>query len=242
MDQQLRKLNRSLNALNRSNRALLRATDEVGLLEQICRIVIEDCGYAMAWIGFAENNETKAVRPAACAGFEDGYLQNLRITWADAEGEHGSTGTAIRTGKPSLCRSIRTDLKHTPWREEAIKRGYASSLSVPLIAEGKPFGAITIYSAEFDAFSEDEIHLLAELADNLSYGINALRLRRAHERRPDGDVRRSMAGKAGSRDRRAALGAGRKKSGDGCARACSQAYEYDEADAQKQCTAHGLFF
>ncbi len=178
-EEQLQKLNRTLKALNNSNQALLHATAEPALLQQVCRIVTEDCGYAMVWIGFAENDENKIVRPIAYAGFEEGYLETMRITWADNERGRGPTGTAIRTGQPSICRNMLTDPAFLPWREAAIKRGYASSLVVPLKDGDKAFGAITIYSREPDSFSEGEVNLLTELAADLTYGINTLRVRAA---------------------------------------------------------------
>ena len=140
-DEQLLRLNRTLKALSNSNRALLHATTEEALLQQVCKIVTEDCGHAMVWIGFAEDDEQKTVRPVADAGFEEGYLESLRITWADTERGHGPTGTAIRTGQPNWCRNMLTDPKFEPWRAEAIKRGYASSLVLPLMEDGKAFGA-----------------------------------------------------------------------------------------------------
>ena len=179
---QLYKLNRTLKALNASNEALLRADDEKTLLERVCKIITEDCGHAMVWIGFAENDEAKSVVPVAYSGFDEGYIEKLRITWADTERGRGPSGTAIRTGRPCMCRNMLTDPAFLPWREEALKRGYASSLVVPLMANGKAFGTITIYSREPDPFSKDEVALLAELADDLSYGLGALRLRAAHAR------------------------------------------------------------
>jgi PAS domain S-box-containing protein len=178
-EEQLQKLNRTLQALSNSNQALMHATDEPTLLQQVCRIVTEVCGYAMVWIGFAENDANKTVRPVAHAGFDEGYLETMRITWADTERGRGPTGIAIRTGQPSMCRNMRTDPAFLPWREEAIKRGYACSLVVPLKEGDKPFGAITIYSRELDAFSEGEVSLISELAADLTYGINALRVRAA---------------------------------------------------------------
>jgi putative methionine-R-sulfoxide reductase with GAF domain len=72
----------------------------------------------------------------------------------------GPTGTAIRTGKVSMCRNMLTDPHFAPWREQAIKRGYASSIVLPLMADGKAFGAINIYSREPDPFTEDEVKFL----------------------------------------------------------------------------------
>jgi PAS domain S-box-containing protein len=179
-EQQLQKVNRTLRAINDSNQTLLHATDETTLLHDVCRIITEDCGYQLVWIGFAEQNEEKSVRPVAHAGFDEGYLNGLQITWSDTERGRGPTGTAIRTGQACMCRNMVTESQFQPWREEALKRGYASSLVLPLIADGKAFGAINIYSKQADAFSSEEVELLAELAGDLAYGVTALRLRTAH--------------------------------------------------------------
>ena len=179
-EEALSKLNRTLKALSDGNQALVRSTDEASYVEEVCRIIVEDCGHAMVWIGYAENDERKTVRPVASAGFEQGYLESLRITWADSERGRGPTGTAIRTGKTCICRDMLTDPDFSPWREEAVKRGYGSSVTVPLIADGKAFGAVMIYSRQRDGFTEDEVGLLRELADDLALGITTLRLRAVH--------------------------------------------------------------
>jgi len=178
-EEELHRLNRTLRALSNSSQAMMRATDESAYMQEVCKIIVEDCGHKMVWIGLAEEDEAKSVRPAAYAGFEQGYLETLRITWADSERGRGPTGTAIRTGRVSMCRNMLTDPNFAPWREQAINRGYASSIVLPLLAEGKAFGAINIYSQDPDPFSEDEVTLLSELADDLAYGIQTLRLRAA---------------------------------------------------------------
>lgn len=179
-EEQLRKLNRALKAQSNSIQALLHAADEPGYLREVCRIVTEDCGHAMMWIGFAEDDKT--VRPVAFSGFEDGYLENLKITWDDSYSGRGPTGSAIRTGRPTICRDMLTDPGFLPWRAKAVKRGYASSLVVPLMEGNSAFGAFSIYSREPNAFSIAEIGLLTELAADLAFGIRTLRLRSAHAR------------------------------------------------------------
>ncbi|MGE5346481.1 MAG: GAF domain-containing protein, partial [Acidithiobacillales bacterium] len=176
-EQELLRLNRTLRAVSNTNQAMLHATDEAGFLEDVCRIVVEDCGHAGVWVGFAEEDEPKSVRPVAQAGFEHGDVEALGITGADTERGRGPTGTAIRTGKPVFCRNMLTDPDFAPWREEALKRGYASSIVLPLLQDGKSFGAITIYSREPDSFSGEEVGLLSELAGDLAYGITSLRSR-----------------------------------------------------------------
>jgi len=179
-EETLHQLNRTLQALSHSDRALLRATEEAAYLQEICRIIVENCGYAMVWVGFTEHDEAKSVRPAAAAGFDAGYLDTLQLTWADTERGRGPTGTAIRTGSVAMCRNMQTDPQFEPWRAEAIKRGYASSAVFPLLADGRAFGALTIYSREPEGFSDDEVKLLTELAGDFAYGITTLRLRAKH--------------------------------------------------------------
>ncbi len=181
-EEQSLKLNRTLRALSNSSKAMLRAAEESLYLQEICRIIVEDCGHAMVWIGYAEEDEARSIRPVVHAGFDGGYLETLKLTWADTERGRGPTGTAIRTGQPSMCQNMLTDPNFKPWREEALKRGFMSSLVLPLLEGKKAFGAITIYSRRPGSFSEDEATLLTELTDDLAFGIITLRRRAAHTR------------------------------------------------------------
>ncbi len=184
-EEELRKLNRTLLALNDSSHALRRAKDEDWYLNEICRIVVEDCGHALVWIGYAEKDDGKTVRPVAFAGFDEGYIKSLDVTWADTERGRGPVGTAIRTGSPTVFRNMLFDPRFAPWREDALKRGYAAAVGLPLLADGKAFGSLTIYSRHPDPFSDEEVRLLADLADDLAYGISSIRSRTAHAKAED---------------------------------------------------------
>jgi diguanylate cyclase (GGDEF)-like protein len=180
-DDELHRVRRALNTLRATNRALLRATDEASLLSEICRVVVEDSGYRFAWVGYAEHDESKTVRPMAHAGFEDGYLATANITWADTERGRGPTGTAIRTAKPCVVRNMLTDPNIAPWREDALKRGYASAVALPLRVDQETVGVLNIRAAEPYAFDEDELNLLSDTADDLAYGIQTLRMKSKRE-------------------------------------------------------------
>jgi PAS domain S-box-containing protein len=173
---ELIRLNRVLDAHSKSSQAMMHADNEFNYISRICKIIIEDCGHSMVWIGYAQNDSEKSVRPVAYYGFDKGYIDQLNISWADNIQGRGPTGTAIRTGEKYICRNMRTDPSFIPWREAALERGYASSIVLPLRSEDKTFGAISIYSKEPDPFSETEINFLSELADDLAYGISFLRL------------------------------------------------------------------
>ena len=171
---------RALRAIGDCNHVLVRANTELALLQEISQVIVEKGSYRMAWVGFAENEE-KSVRIAAHAGHNEGYLEQLQLTWADTEWGRGPTGTALRTGRISVVQNYQTDPTVAPWRAEATRRGYVSAIALPLRDGEKTFGALTLYASEISAFNSDEIELLTGLADNLAYGICALRIRQQNE-------------------------------------------------------------
>lgn len=181
MEMALYRSNRALRVLSACNETLIYADEEGKLLQDMCGLIVEMGGYRLVWIGFAQNDEAKTIRPAAQAGVEEGYLESLQLTWADAERGRGPTGRAIRSGEPEVSQNIGADPAYKPWRKEAMARGYVSSAAFPLLADGKVLGALSIYSLEEDAFHPEEVTLLQELADDIAFGIHTLRLRTSRE-------------------------------------------------------------
>jgi PAS domain S-box-containing protein len=182
VEEAFHRAHRAYRTLSQSNEILLHATNEIQLLQEVCQLIVESGAYLMTRVGFAAKDEQKSVFLAAHAGDEVGDLTGIAITWADTELGRGPTGTAIRTGQPSVVQHVLTDPAYEPWRADAIQRGYASSAALPLMAGYQAFGALTIYAPEPDAFSSDEIALLEELANNLAFGIITIRTRELHQR------------------------------------------------------------
>ncbi len=176
----LARLNRVQRTLSAANHALVRADEEVALLEAICQAVIDEGGFRFAWVGYREGDAGGTIRPVAHSGHEAGYLGEMAVSWHDNDLGRGPTGVAARERHPAISRDIAADPAMAPWARGATSRGYASSASFPLERAGDVLGVLTIYSGEPDAFGPDEVALLEELAADLSYGIAALRTRVAH--------------------------------------------------------------
>jgi len=189
IEQSLRQVSRALKAITECHQALIRATNEAELLNEVCRIIVEVGGYRMAWVGYAEQDADKSVRPVAQRGLDEGYVEQLQLTWADKERGRGPSGKAIRLGKPAICRDTNIDPDVAFAREEVRKRGYASILALPL-KDGRTFGVLTIYASAPDAFDDEEVSLLMGLANDLAYGITALRAR-ADQRRAEKALKES---------------------------------------------------
>lgn len=192
MEEQLRRANRALKAVNQCNAALVRENDEPVLLDRICRIIVETGGYRMAWVGYAQQDECKTVRPVASAGHVDDYLEQARITWADVPRGRGPVGRAIRAKEVHISKDIAQNPDLGPWRTAALRNGYASAISLPLLIQGEAFGALTIYAPEPDAFDEEEVKFLTTLAENLSYGISSIRTA-IERKRADNALKANMA-------------------------------------------------
>jgi PAS domain S-box-containing protein len=180
-EEELHRVNRVLMTLSECNQALVHASDESDLLHAVCRIIVDFGGYRFAWVGLAEFDETQKVRPVAHAGREEGYLERLDVAWANKEQGWGPTGSAIRTGQPVVANDITTQPHYDLWREEALKRGFLSSIALPLKENGRVLAALNIYSDEVEAFDQEEVKLLTELADDISYGISSLRTKQKLE-------------------------------------------------------------
>lgn len=189
---ELRKTQRALQCLSDCNQAMVRTTEESDLLDEICCNIVDTGGYRMAWVGFSEQDKGKTVLPAAKAGCEEGYLENIKISWEDNEFGRGPTDMAIRTGKPIINKDIMKNPNYAPWKTKAIKHGFASSIALPLIAADQTLGALNVYASEPDAFDEKEVELLMELAGDLSYGIMALRTQ-AEKKQAEEELKESEA-------------------------------------------------
>ena len=170
---------RILNLLTECNHATLQAikdsntlaVKESDLLQTFCRMIVEIGGYKMAWVGIAINNEEKEVLPVAQMGYEDAYLDTIRISWGEGARGQGPTGRAIRTQRPAIMNSIDTNPTYALWRETAVARGYASSIALPLYDGEMTLGALNIYAIKPEAFDADETKLLMCLANNLTFGL-----------------------------------------------------------------------
>ena len=182
----LLRLNRTLRVLSSGNMALAQAADERQLLQQVCRAVVDAGGYRMAWVGYAQDDERRSVKPVAWSGDVGDYLAALDVSWDGAsERGQGPTGTAIRDRTTQINQNWLSNPNVRPWRDAAARRGYQASIAIPLAGPTQTFGALMVYAAEPDAFGVQEVAPLEELARNVAFGIEALR---AHRQRDAAEV------------------------------------------------------
>lgn len=178
-EEEMCRLNRELQAISNCNQTLMKAEDEQILLNDICRIICDEAGYCLAWVGYAEHDPDKTIRPMAWAGEGSGHVDLAHISWSDdSERGQGPAGMAIRTGEPIHVDDYETDPHMITWREIFWAHGYRSGVALPLKNDkATVFGVLLIYSTELHAVTAQELKLLEGLAGDLAFGITVLRTR-----------------------------------------------------------------
>ena len=164
---------KQLTALSTASNDLLASTNLIDIYQQICNIIYAVFDVRMVWLGIVDPSDV-IVHPVAHAGQENGYLKTMTITWDDAPTGRGPTGTAIKTGKAVLSQV--SDPEFNLWRSEAEKRGFVSTMAVPLLStSGVCIGALSFYSGE-NAFTSDSMRLTQIFANQAAIAIENARL------------------------------------------------------------------
>ena len=172
----LRHANRALKTLSAGNQSLVRALDETALLNDMCRAAIDKGQYLLAWVGYAQHDEKRSVKPMAVHAVKPGYVESLDLSWSETSPGNSPIKLAILTGRTQICQDIATDPGFGPWREQALRYGYRSSIAMPL-RNDSVFGVLALYGASPYAFTEEEVALLSEMANDLSFGVSTLHMR-----------------------------------------------------------------
>jgi diguanylate cyclase (GGDEF)-like protein/PAS domain S-box-containing protein len=172
-EQQLRitRLTRLLEMHSGINTAVVRITDRMELLREVCRLSVGTGRYATAFAAFLQPG-TRTVLPAAWAGTGDPDISTRIFTVASSAAEDTSvTGRVLRTGEMFLCNDIRklddrnsawTSLRTAPFRSIAV---------LPLTVDATTVGVLVLTTNETDAITGEETRLLREVAANLSYAL-----------------------------------------------------------------------
>lgn len=173
----LLRANRALRLLSSVNHATISAKDEQSLFDVMCQLAVSEGGYHSVLLGRAEHDEARSVTVVASEGVSNEYRANLNITWDDNERGQGVAGTVIRESRTSVVRNLAHNPRFAPWRKAAIEQGIEDAIGLPVRVDGQVWGVVCLYSTQPDAFDESETQLLQEMADDLGFGIETLRVR-----------------------------------------------------------------
>lgn len=173
---ELLRANRVLHATSECHDALIRAQDEKELLRDVCRIVVQAGGYALAWVGYALDDAAKRIEAQAEWGDVPGYADKLNLTWKAAGIGLGPSGASIRSRRPYTVDDTSVD-HNLNWHRGPHQHGFLSLVTVPLFYDDEVKGVLAVYDRQRGAFDARGVQVLERFADDLAYGIAALRAR-----------------------------------------------------------------
>jgi diguanylate cyclase (GGDEF)-like protein len=169
----LQRLTRTYRMLSSTSSAILRLRNRIDLLDEVCRIAVNQGGYERVSISLIDT-DARVLRPRACAGTDSEPLRAVDSADLDSAAEPGMAERAIRTGAPS----VRNDLAGEPPMAERhdvlMAQGYRAVAALPLLIDGTPIGVITLFSAQSEVFDEAELGVLLELTANLGFALQYL--------------------------------------------------------------------
>jgi PAS domain S-box-containing protein len=165
-------LKRMYATLSGINHAIIHAKTREELFEEACRVAVEKGRFRMAWIGVVEGS---VVKPVAVRGHVAGYLDKVKISLEAVSSGREPTGRAIKEGRIVINPDTRTNPEVGPWREEMLKRGYLSSAAIPLREGDRVIGAFNLYASEPGFFDEEEVALVEQLAQDISFGLDHIK-------------------------------------------------------------------
>ncbi len=183
LEEEKERINRNLMAITQTDLAILKSNKVDKLINDVCKIIVDTGKYHFVWIGFVNyENQQWPIEPVAWHGLGKDYMSSLRLRIASKENYKGPAYLAIMQGKSQIIDNISTSNHFAPWRNNALKHGYKSAMVIPLIAGNVRIGILFIYSDQLNHFNKEEAKLLKQLAGNMSFGIQNLRIQDEKEK------------------------------------------------------------
>jgi diguanylate cyclase (GGDEF)-like protein/PAS domain S-box-containing protein len=169
----IERLSRIRAVLSGINSAIVRIRDTQQLFDEACRIAVEHGNFGIAWIG-RYDRDTEEVVPVASAGVEGEYhLMHSTLKIAkDSPTATGMIARAVHERRAVYSNDIRQEPEvGGQRRQEAIRRGYCAVCAMPLAVDGLVAGTLSLFAKEVNFFDDEELKLLNELANDISFAL-----------------------------------------------------------------------
>ena len=163
-------------ALSQTNQCIVRVGDRTELFRTICDIAIRYGHFRMAWIGLIDTG-TRTVVPVEAAGEDTAALADVHVPIDPGMPLAGGTSSrAVITLASSICNDVEASEEirgSHPW---TIRNGCRSVAAFPLFCRGTIVGVLSLYATEPGFFRDDLVHLLEEMAGDISYALDRMDL------------------------------------------------------------------
>ncbi len=162
-EQRIARLTRIYAVLSDINSAIVRIRDRDELMQEACRIAVDEGRFEIAWIGIVGPRH-----PQVAAG--------ARRTPQGAERHLPSWPTSPRHAANRVLHEARSVIINDLAGEAQLGTGHeplqcSSMAAFPIRVDGELRGVLTLCAAEAGYFDEQELRLLRELAGDIGFGL-----------------------------------------------------------------------
>ncbi len=172
-------LNRLYSVLVHTSETTMRTRETSVLFREVCRIIVEEGGFQMAWLGLVDPDTGLVTPRAGCPRQE---VNRIRVsTSLETEGR-GPIGSAVRENRHVVCNDVAGDPSMAPSSERNPRPSFRSLAAFPVVSHGRPVGALAIYAAEANFFDLENVALLDELAADLSFALDSIETEQVQQR------------------------------------------------------------
>ncbi|WP_117595548.1 bacterio-opsin activator domain-containing protein [Haloprofundus halophilus] len=171
-NRQLEELNRTNDLIREIDQVLVQATTRDAIEQAVCELLTRTERFAFAWIGEVADGE---ITPRSWAGAGPDYLDIVSLSVSDSASPAATTAS---TGATTVVSNVASGLRDEPWRKAAIARGLQSAISIPLQYNELPYGVLTVFATEPDAFSDRSRRVFEQLGETIAYAMNSVETRR----------------------------------------------------------------
>ncbi len=168
----IKKLSRFYQLLNEINELIIRESDELKLVQEICETAVESGNFKLVWIG--REAEDQNIHILGSAGEALAYLKDIKVSTADIPTGRGPAGKAITEDRLVFSNNFDAGESSKPWHERAKEYSLRSVACFPINLFDRGRGVISFYSGERDFFYEEELKPLARLASNLTFALEKI--------------------------------------------------------------------
>ena len=171
MEEQKESLTRMLAALSATNEAIVRASSRSELFDLVCQATAEGGKFTATSIGL-RRPDSDYLEIVAAAGPTAASSREARVSVNEAHPEgRGSSGMAIRSGKPCIINDYLADPCSQAFHARARMDGTRAGAAFPLFVRGQVVGVMIFVALEKDTFTPEFAELLKRLTDNVSFAL-----------------------------------------------------------------------
>jgi PAS domain S-box-containing protein len=161
--------------LSQCNQSIVHIAERGPLFNRVCEIAVELGKFHMAWIGLADA-ESQMIEPVASAGVDTGFFERVKVSMREDPLGRGPGSTSIREKRTVVCNDVPGDPSMDAWRGEVAKRDFRSAAGFPIRNNGDIIGCFVLYSGEVGFFNTEEVKLLEEMANDISFALRQMEL------------------------------------------------------------------